>query len=71
MQPIIVLIAVFVLSFIAGFGWRDGSVAARVVGIMLSRRCDTSRALQKARGASEATQIKTHEADVPARGQSG
>jgi len=71
MQPIIVLIAVFVLSFIAGFGWRTGSVAARLVGLMLRGRRDTSRAPQRAQDASEAHRIKPDEADEPARGQSG
>ena len=71
MQPIIVLIAVFVLSFVAGFGWRTGSVAARLVGLMLRGRRDTSRAPQRAQDASEAHRIKPDEADEPARGQSG
>ena len=56
MQPITVLLAVFVLSFIAGFGWRTGSVAARAVARMLGR--ETPRATAKARSASEAKQIK-------------
>ena len=71
MQPIIVLIAVFVLSFVAGFGWRTGSVAARLVGLMLRGRRDTSRAPQRAQDAAEAHRIKADEADEPARGQSG
>ena len=71
MQPIIILIAVFVLSFVAGFGWRTGSVAARLVGLMLRGRRDTSRAPQRAQDASEAHRIKPDEADEPARGQSG
>jgi hypothetical protein len=69
MQPIIILIAVFVLSFVAGFGWRTGSVAARLVGLMLRGRRDTSRAPQRAQDASEAHRIKADEADEPARGQ--
>jgi len=69
MQPIIVLIAVFVLSFVAGFGWRTGSVAARLVGLMLRGRRDTSRAPQRAQDASEAHRIKADDADEPARGQ--
>ena len=69
MQPIIVLIAVFVLSFVAGFGWRTGSVAARLVGLMLRGRRDTSRAPQRAQDASEAHRIKPDEADEPARGR--
>ena len=71
MQPITILIAVFVLSFVAGFGWRTGSVAARLVGLMLRGRRDTSRAPQRAQDASEAHRIKPDEADEPARGQSG
>ena len=71
MQPLIVLIAIFVLTFVAGFGWRTGSVAARLVGLMLRGRRDTSRAPQRAQDASEAHRIKPDEADEPARGQSG
>lgn len=71
MQPIIVLIAVFVLTFVAGFDWRTGSVAARLVERMLRGRRETSRASQRGQDASEAHRIKTHEADKPARGQSG
>jgi len=63
MQPITVLIAILVLSFVAGFGWRNGSVAARVMGRMLGGRRDTSRAAQGIRGAPEAARIKTREAD--------
>ena len=70
MQPITVLIAIFVLSFIAGFGWRTGSVAARVVERMLRGRRDTSRASQRAQDASEAHRIKPVEADEPTRGPS-
>jgi hypothetical protein len=69
MQPITVLIAILVLSFVAGFGWRTGSVAARLVGLMLRGRRDTSRAPQRAQDASEAHRIKADEADEPARGQ--
>ncbi|OFW38565.1 MAG: hypothetical protein A3J28_05080 [Acidobacteria bacterium RIFCSPLOWO2_12_FULL_60_22] len=69
MQPITILIAVFVLSFVAGFGWRTGSVAARLVGLMLRGRRDTSRAPQRAQDASEAHRIKADDADEPARGQ--
>ena len=70
MQPIIVLIAVFVLSFVAGFGWRTGSVAARLAGLMLRGRRDTSRAPQRAQDASEAHRNKPDETDEPARGAS-
>jgi len=68
MQPITVLIAIFVLSFVAGFGWRSGGVAAMVVGRMLGRRRNTSKASERVQGASETARITTHEADEPARG---
>ena len=71
MEPIIVLIAIFVLSFIAGFGWRTGSVMARVFWRLLVRQRNTTRSLQSAQDASESHRIKTHEADKSARGPSG
>ena len=69
MQPITILIAVFVLSFVAGFGWRTGSVMARVFWRLLVHQRDTTRSLQRAQDASEAHRIKPDEADEPARGQ--
>lgn len=54
MQIITVLAAIVVLSFIAGFGWRTGSVAAREVGRILGRHRNTSKESQKAQSASEA-----------------
>ena len=69
MHPLVVLLAIFVFTFIAGFGWRTGSVAARLVGRMLRGRRDTSRASQRAQDASEAHRIKADDADEPARGQ--
>ena len=56
MEVIAVLVATFVLSFIAGFGWRTGSVAARLAGRVLRRRRDTSGASQRVLGASESNQ---------------
>ena len=66
MEVLAVLVATFVLSFIAGFGWRTGSVAARLTGRVLRRQRDTSSGSQKVRGASEASRISSHEADESA-----
>ena len=71
MHPLVVLLAIFVFTFIAGFGWRTGSVMARVFWRLLVHQRNTTRSLQSAQDASESHRIKTHEADKSARGPSG
>jgi len=69
MQAITVLVAIFVLSFIAGFGWRTGAWASKIMARMLGR--GRSGASAKERDAAEASRVKAHEAEEPARGPSG
>ena len=64
MQPITVLIAILVLSFVAGFGWRTGAWASRIMARMLGR--GSSGASARERGAAEASRVKAHEAEGPA-----
>ena len=68
MHPLVVLLAIFVFTFIAGFGWRTGSVMARVFWRLLVHQRNTTRSFQRAQDASEAHRIKPDEADEPARG---
>jgi len=67
MQAITVLVAIFVLSFIAGFGWQSGSRASRVMTRMLRREVPKT---QLKNGAEvkrvEPTQPNPHKADQPA-----
>ena len=63
MQSIVVLVAIFVLSFVAGFGWYTGSAAARVIAKTVKR--DRSREPVKERDEVEPSRVKGHEADQP------
>jgi len=45
MHPLVVLLAIFVFTFIAGFGWRTGSVMARVFWRLLVHQRNTTRSL--------------------------
>ena len=64
MQPITVLIAILVLSFVAGFGWQTGAWTSRRMARMLGR--GGSGASAKERGAAEASRAQAHEAEGPA-----
>ena len=63
MQSIVVLVAIFVLSFVAGFGWYAGAAAARVAARSLKR--DSSREPAKERGGVGPSRVKGREADEP------
>ncbi len=63
MQSIVVLVAIFVLSFIAGFGWYTGAGAARVIARVLKR--DSPRGPAKERGRVEPSRVTGPEADEP------
>jgi hypothetical protein len=64
MQSIVVLVAIFVLSFVAGFGWYTGGAAARVIAKTLKR--DSPRQPAKERAEAQPSRVKGHEADEPA-----
>jgi len=63
MQSIVVLVAIFVLSFVAGFGWYTGGAAARVIAKTLKR--ESPRGPAKELGGAEPSRVKGHEADEP------
>jgi len=64
MQSVVVLVAIFVLSFVAGFGWYTGGAAARVIARTLKR--DSPRRPAKERAEAQPSRVKGHEADEPA-----
>jgi hypothetical protein len=47
MHPLMILLAIFGFAFIAGFGWRIGSVMAGVFWRLLVHQQVTSRWLQR------------------------
>ena len=63
MQSIVVLVAIFVLSFVAGFGWYTGGATARVIAKSLKR--DSPRGPAKERAEAQTSRVKGHEADEP------
>jgi len=63
MHSFLVLVAIFVLSFVAGFGWYTGGAAARVIARILKR--DGPRGPAKERAGGELSRVKGHEADEP------
>ena len=63
MHSFVVLVAIFVLSFVAGFGWYTGGAAARVIAKTLKR--DNPRGPAKERAEAQPSRVKGHEADEP------
>ena len=63
MQSIVVLVAIFALSFVAGFGWYTGGAAARVIAKTLKR--DNPRGPAKERAEAQPSRVKGHEAHEP------
>jgi len=63
MHSFVVLVAIFVLSFVAGFGWYTGGAAARVIARTLKR--DSPRLPAKERGGVDPSRVKGHEAGEP------